>query len=182
MIRSQKSGPRNQDEMIGHAHRAAAACSLLAPGSRPLVPAWVERYIGIPFVDLGRDRDGCDCWGLVRLVIAEQAGVELPSLATGYVSEANAGGVQEQVEAQRVSGMWRRMEAGLERRFDVVELSLPVHTDAGWVYGPLHVGVVVLPGWLLHIHRATDSLLARYNEDQAIRRRVLGFWRHHRLV
>jgi cell wall-associated NlpC family hydrolase len=59
-----------------------------------VIPGWVEQYIGIEFRDLGRDRDGCDCWGLVRLVILKQARVELPSLATGYVSEANATGVR----------------------------------------------------------------------------------------
>jgi hypothetical protein len=147
-----------------------------------VIPAWVESYIGIRFADLGRDRDGCDCWGLVRLVIAERAGVELPSLATGYVSETNATGVQEQVEAQRASGVWLRVDPGAERQFDVVELVAAVRGPDGWIYAPLHVGVVVAPGWLLHVEHATDSLLARYNEDQAIRRRVLGFWRHHRLV
>ena len=64
----------------------------------------------------------------------------------------------------------------------MVELVAAVRGPDGWIYAPLHVGVVVAPGWLLHVEHATDSLLARYNEDQAIRRRVLGFWRHHRLV
>jgi cell wall-associated NlpC family hydrolase len=168
--------------MIGHAHRAAAGCFFPAPGSRPLVPAWAERYIGIPFVDLGRDREGCDCWGLVRLVLAEQAGVILPSLATGYVSENNAKGVSEQVETQRVSGLWERIEAGSERAFDVVEMLSAARGADGWVYGPLHVGVVVMSGWLLHIQRSHDTVLARYREDQSVSRRVQGFWRHHRLA
>ena len=75
-----------------------------------------------------------------------------------------------------------KVEPGQERAFDVVEMSLPARVDGQWVFAPLHVGVIVAAGWLLHVEHATDSLLARYNEDQAIRRRVLGFWRHHRLV
>ena len=47
-------------------------------------------------------------------------------------------------------------------------------TPAGWVFAPLHVGIVGAPGQLLHVERATAAVLARYREDQAIRRRVLG--------
>ncbi|MDR1307620.1 MAG: C40 family peptidase [Treponema sp.] len=49
-----------------------------------MIPSWVERYVGIPFVSGGRDHAGCDCYGLVRLVLAEQFGYTLPLLNTGY--------------------------------------------------------------------------------------------------
>jgi cell wall-associated NlpC family hydrolase len=141
-------------------------------------PSWAAAYVGIPFLDLGRDRTGCDCWGLARLVLAEQAGVRLPSLATGYGSEANAGGVGDAIEAERRSGAWDQIDAGNEQPFDVVEMSGAARVPGfGWVFGPLHVGVVVTSGWLLHVERGTAAVLARYRKDQTIRKRVLGFWR-----
>lgn len=147
----------------------------LAPGS---CPSWTAGYVGIPFLDLGRSRTGCDCWGLVRLVLAEQAGLQLPSLATCYGSEANTAGVIDAVEVERRSNAWQRIEPGVEQAFDVVEMSGAAWIPgSGWVFGPLHVGVVVASGWLLHVERNTAAVLARYREDQGIRRRVLGCWR-----
>jgi cell wall-associated NlpC family hydrolase len=146
-------------------------------------PSWTVQYIGIAFRDLGRDRAGCDCWGLVRLVLAEQVGIQLPSLATRYGTEANADGVVEVVEAERRSGAWQRVEPSGEQPLDVVEMTGAARVPgSGWVFGPLHVGVVVASGWLLHVERGTAAVLARYREDQTIRRRVLGFWRHGRLT
>ena len=47
-------------------------------------PSWVAEYIGIPFVSGGRDHTGCDCYGLVRLVLMERFGYTLPLLDAGY--------------------------------------------------------------------------------------------------
>lgn len=48
----------------------------LASGREP--PAWTAPYLGIPFKDLGRDWDGCDCYGAGRLVMMHERGVQLP--------------------------------------------------------------------------------------------------------
>ena len=45
---------------------------------------WANAYVGLPWADLGRDRTGCDCWGLARLVYAEQLGIALPSYSDAY--------------------------------------------------------------------------------------------------
>ena len=37
---------------------------------------WTDKYIGIPFVAGGRDANGCDCAGLVLLVLKQELGVE----------------------------------------------------------------------------------------------------------
>jgi hypothetical protein len=49
-----------------------------------MVPSWVSRYIGIPFVSGGRGLAGCDCYGLVRLVLRDQFGYQLPPLDLAY--------------------------------------------------------------------------------------------------
>ena len=37
---------------------------------------WTDKYIGIPFVERGRDFNGCDCGGLVLLALKQELGVE----------------------------------------------------------------------------------------------------------
>lgn len=51
--------------------------------------AWVGKYVGIPFVSGGRDMTGCDCYGLVRLILRDEYGYDLPVLNGDYTNALN---------------------------------------------------------------------------------------------
>lgn len=44
--------------------------------------SWLNNYVGIPYAFGGRDKDGLDCYGLAKLVYAEQYGETLPDWVT----------------------------------------------------------------------------------------------------
>lgn len=44
----------------------------------------LKDYIGIPFKLLGRTEKGCDCYGLVRLILMKEYGITLPLFDDGY--------------------------------------------------------------------------------------------------
>lgn len=45
---------------------------------------WVKNYVGIPFKSGGRTYEGCDCYGLVRLIFLNEYSMKLPSLSGKY--------------------------------------------------------------------------------------------------
>ncbi len=47
---------------------------------------WCSKYVGIPFVSGGRDQSGCDCYGLVRLILCNEYNTELPLLIGDYTN------------------------------------------------------------------------------------------------
>lgn len=117
-------------------------------------PDWVPGYIGIPFVDRGRDRDGCDCWGLARLVAREQFGVDLPSYNDGYVTVADAAEIARIIHREKQP--WTEIPQGQEQSGDFVLLLIARQ--------PIHVGVVTARPWMLHIEKGCDAVHARYDD------------------
>ena len=121
-------------------------------------PSWVSGYIGIPFSDRGRNRrDGLDCWGLYRLVAAEQFGMYLPGLADRYAGVDDVDGLSSLVESERGPGGpgWDRL-ASVDAA-DIGDLLLARLINR-W-----HVGMVVARGRMLHALAGTASCVERFD-------------------
>jgi cell wall-associated NlpC family hydrolase len=86
------------------------------------IPIWAGRYIGLPFRDHGRDRNGLDCWGLARLVLAEQFGLALPSFVTDYRRTTDMAGISKVIT--RETKKWTPVAAGREKTGDIIILRL----------------------------------------------------------
>ena len=112
-------------------------------------PSWTQRFIGIPFRDLGRDFSGCDCYGLNRLVMLD-LGVTLP-LHDGY-EQADDHGVTGPLIEQAIdaaSSPWRPVPWAERRDFDWVVYRV----------GPLPVHLALVAGrdWVFHTRRGAAS-------------------------
>ncbi|MBM3210609.1 NlpC/P60 family protein [Candidatus Poribacteria bacterium] len=44
----------------------------------------IMKYVGIPYKHQGRDMNGLDCWGLIKLVYKENLGIEIWDINADY--------------------------------------------------------------------------------------------------
>lgn len=127
---------------------------------------WWNQYVGIPYVTCGRDRAGVDCWGLVRLVLAEQFGQVLPSFDGAYADGRDVNAIEE-LGAQRAEA-WQRHD-GEPQPGDVVLFR---------VMGRLaHVGVAIGGGLFLHAREGHAVTIERLSAG-SWKHRVEGFYRY----
>lgn len=132
------------------------------------LPSWVEEFVGIPYRVLGRDRDGCDCWGLLALIYREKFGRDLPDYnALRWGVSKDAGAVAN--GAKEYASQFVPVDLGEERLGDGVLLRMRGH--------PLHVGLVLSPGWMLHTHESAHSCIESY-ERFIWKHRVIGIYRY----
>jgi cell wall-associated NlpC family hydrolase len=124
-------------------------------------------YVGLPFKPRGRDRSGVDCWGLLRLVYEEQFGIKLPSYADDYTTLEDKAATADLIDGNK--GLWREISAGAELPGDGLLMSV-----AG---RPIHIGVVIAGGRVLHIERDMGAIIESYRGFR-LRKRIVGFYRH----
>jgi cell wall-associated NlpC family hydrolase len=131
-------------------------------------------YVGIPFVKRGWTREGCHCWGLVRLVYQEEVGIELPTY--GEVSADELLAVARHVHRDAALEPWISVEAPPYRRLDVV---LMKRLEPG--REPLHIGVMMDERRMLHTTESVDSHVVPLSAA-AIPFRIVGVHRHRSLA
>ena len=130
--------------------------------------AWTNDYIRIPFLDRGRTRAGADCWGLICILFSEMLNIELPRLDQYENTKDEYRPMMDAiVRAERIG--WLDIPAGEEKPFDVIVLKL-----AGL---PVHVGVVVRPGVMIHCLRGAGTVVEDYR-SRKWKNQVEGFCRH----
>lgn len=125
---------------------------------------WSARYVGLPFRRGGRDRQGIDCWGLVRLVYREVLGIDLPTY-DGLAGPVELEELREIVKTG-ASGAWRAVSQPCE---------LDILLFRPWPSAP-HVGLFCGAGRMLHADRSGTQVALVAHPRWRSRR--IGQYRH----
>lgn len=126
---------------------------------------WYNKYIDIPYKDGGRDLEGLDCWGLVRLVYKEQYGIELPSFSDSYTTAKDTDHLHELISRHREQ--WDKLSSPVE---GCVVLLRIFGTDT-------HVGVYLGNDMFLHVREGTNVAVENINSP-TWKTRVVGYFNY----
>lgn len=128
--------------------------------------AWAAKYIGIPFVSGGRGFDGADCYGVIRLILANEFSLFLPLLLGNYTDALDSASTSP-LFAHNIP-----LILG-----DRIATPVPGNLALIRIRGTLsHVGIYAGSGYILHTLGKTGSVLAR-TTSPALANRVEGFYR-----
>jgi cell wall-associated NlpC family hydrolase len=130
---------------------------------------WSADFVGLPWQEKGRGRDGIDCWGLCTLVYAERLAIALPHYTEAYVSVQERAEIAALFDGGAAQRPWVQMPPGQEREFDIALMR------SGRLLA--HVGIVIGGGRMLHIERKGLSQIENYL-DGPWRLRLAGLYRH----
>ena len=126
---------------------------------------WVKKYIGIPFVSNGRTMEGCDCYGLVRLVLRNEYGINLPELSDSYTDAQN---IKETARlfAENIPVL------AAEKLSAVREKAVVIITEHGLA---AHIGITAGGGYILHTGAKTGCVCQRETHP-GLQGRIEGYY------
>jgi len=135
--------------------------------------AWAAKYVGLPFKDGGRTREGLDCYGLLVAVYRDEFAIDLPAYEGAYVSAHEQDEVAALLSNRIPADAWRPV-AGVPRVGDAVVFRL--------LGQPWHVGVMVSPTEFLHVEAAHGTATVERLDALRWARRRHAVYRHPRLA
>lgn len=130
---------------------------------------WFNDYVGLPYKQGGRDHNGYDCWGLVRQVVLDQTGLELPLLEKDeYNPKADKRLLIKAITEYTAEPF------GWERRKPNEK---PQALDVVWLRngGPIHFGVMIDSKRFLHVEEGCESVIEKIDSPRW-ERKVRGFF------
>ncbi len=121
----------------------------------------------VHFKPRGRDRAGIDCWGIVYLYYKEILNIDLPS----YTDLYSASDIRNYEHLHSIF----KTEVPL---WQLVDIAIPADVVLLRLRGrPIHVGLVIEPGRMLHIEEGIDICEERYDGIKW-KNRVIGVHRY----
>lgn len=124
----------------------------------------IDQYIGIPYVEFGRDKSGVDCWGLIK-VLTGSLGLKLPD----YLEYEGV------AELKVLDTLINRHKAEFEE-IDFIDRKFGDIIVFRILGLACHVGFIVDHIRMVHTLEGCDSALERY--DRMIwKKRVDGVFR-----
>lgn len=133
-----------------------------------MIEEWASQLISknIPFKAHGRSEEGLDCWGVVWLGHKEVFGNNIPSYSEGY----EPGDIRDFVKLESLIKshlpVWQPVTD--VQPGDVVLMRLGGR--------PIHVGLVIKAGIMLHIEENINLCLENYGKS-IWKNRVIGIYR-----
>ncbi len=136
-----------------------------------MTPSWVSQYTAAalypgPLKDGGRDPEGWDSYGLVYWCKKTHQGEIIPAYDEGCYQ-----GVSQYRKISKLirNGLadWQEVAVEKAQLFDAILLRFRNR--------PLHIGLVIEPGWMLHADHDIDTVYERYD---VWHEQILGVWRY----
>jgi probable lipoprotein NlpC len=128
---------------------------------------WSNEYVGLPYLEIGRTRDGCDCWGLAVIVYAEQLGITLPPYAVGNTTPEERAEIDTLIGTATATPVWHAVSA--PQCFD---LAVFRRGALG-----LHIGIIIGVGLMLHMANEDCAKVESYHSGPW-KHRLKGIYRH----
>jgi hypothetical protein len=139
---------------------------------------WWARHVGTAFsADGAGDGDGpCHCWGLVRRLYRQHAGIDLP--AYGELSASELVAASRAFRIDSAAAPWLPV-VGPYRPLGVVVMA--GRPEEGARRAPIHCGAMVDDRRLIHIEAASAAVVVPLTHF-SVGRRVVAAYRHEALA
>jgi len=132
---------------------------------------WTAKYVGLPFIDCGRDFRGVDCWGLVRLILQQECGIDVPIY--GDTSALDLAKVAGLMKTESIVEPWLPVARSDLRAFDLAVMYRR--------HDPIHIGIMASPTEIVHIEEKIAAVVIPLTHP-TIRFRNPRFIRHRQLL